>query len=449
MRISYAAFAALLAGCGGDAGGGSAASAGEDRPLEADFEEVYRIGGIAAEGWDAFTRIADLDFDARGHLYIRDGSGSSTRVLRVDEFGGLAAEIGRSGDGPEEIREAGHMVARPEGGVVIVDDGHRAFLVFAADGSFERALRFRDTGAAAISYALAVRTGREGGDLFLTRSPSARVSERQVSIATGDRTVYRVPLDEGEGEEAATIPFAEGWETRPPREVQVAPTGPSDMFGALEGMLAYFEPGLVFDVLPGGAVAFSDSSAYAIKIQAPAGGPPRVVGRPIHPEPVTDDLRERVRRQALADFESSLVPQLEGEGMPDIPEANREAVGAMMSSIVDGFRGVVESARFMPEVPIVRDLRTTWDGMIWVERWGRDPLAQIGDAFGGGASAEEVNAEGWIDVLHPEAGYMGTFSRVELPMPRAFGPGGLVAFVETDEFDVPTIVVRRLPPGGV
>ena len=446
MRYFCALFLTLLAGCGGDAGGGAAAPAGEDRPLEADFEEVYRIGGIAAEGWDAFTEIADLGFDARGHLYIRDGSGSSTRVLMVDEFGGLAAEIGRSGDGPEEIREAGHMVARPEGGVVIVDDGHRAFLVFAADGSFERALRFPDAGVAAVSYALAVRAAREGNTLFLTRSPSARVSERQVSVATGDRTIYRVPLDEGEGEEAATIPFAEAWETRPPREVEVAPTDPSDMFGALESMLAYFEPGLVFDVFPGGAVAFSDSSAYTIKIQALAGGAPRVVGRPIHPEPVTDDLQERVRTQALADFESSLARQLEGAGMPDVPEANREAVAAMMSSVLDGLRGVIENARFMPEVPVVRDLRTTWDGMIWVERWERDPLAQINDAFGGAAPTEEVNAEGWIDVLHPEAGYMGTFPRAKMPMPRAFGPGGLVAFVETDEFDVPTIVVRRLPP---
>ena len=30
-------------------------------------------------------------------------------------------------------------------------------------------------------------------------------------------------------------------------------------------------------------------------------------------------------------------------------------------------------------------------------------------------------------------------------MPEAFGPGGLVAFVEMDEFVVPTIIVKRLP----
>ncbi|MFV2008104.1 MAG: hypothetical protein ACC667_11700, partial [Longimicrobiales bacterium] len=32
-------------------------------------------------------------------------------------------------------------------------------------------------------------------------------------------------------------------------------------------------------------------------------------------------------------------------------------------------------------------------------------------------------------------------------IPDAFGPGGLVAYIERDEFDVPTILVKRLPGG--
>ena len=30
-------------------------------------------------------------------------------------------------------------------------------------------------------------------------------------------------------------------------------------------------------------------------------------------------------------------------------------------------------------------------------------------------------------------------------MPKAFGPGGLAAFVEIGAFDVPVVVVKRLP----
>ena len=147
MRFRCALFVALLAACGGDTGGKSVPPPDEDLPLAADFEEVYRIGGIAAEGWDAFAEVVDAGFDARGHLYVRDQTGSSTRFVVVDGTGALAAEFGRMGDGPGELRQVGHMVARPSGGVVVLDEGHRAYLLFQSDGSFERAIRFADSDA--------------------------------------------------------------------------------------------------------------------------------------------------------------------------------------------------------------------------------------------------------------------------------------------------------------
>ena len=52
---------------------------------------------------------------------------------------------------------------------------------------------------------------------------------------------------------------------------------------------------------------------------------------------------------------------------------------------------------------------------------------------------------GPIDVIGSEGRYSGTFPVGQLEMPDACGPDGLVAFIETDEFDVPVITVRRLP----
>lgn len=448
VALSCAACVALLAACGGENGEASAPGtpvSAEDRPLEADFEDVYRVGGIVAEGWDAFTAIADLAFDASGHLYIRDDAGSSTRVVKVDGAGALVAEFGRSGDGPEEIRQAGHMVARPEGGVVIVDDGHRAYLVFGADGSFERSIRFANANTSQSAYALRVRSMREGGSLFMIRSPSASYrpvgidAGGRVSLEVGDRTIYRVPLDDVE--EAEEIPFAEGWAPSPERTATMEADDPSDMFGMIGEAFAYFEPGLVFDVLPGGGVAYSDSSAYAIKIRMAAGTPARVVSRPLQPEPVTEGLRERVRERELEVMESSL-EGFDAPSLDNVSAADRAQVTSMVEGLKASLRDVVANMRFMPEVPLVRDLRTTWDGRIWVERWGSDPIAQVSV---GSQPAADVNAEGWIDVLDPDAGYVGTFTMAETRMPRAFGPGGLVAFVEMDEFDVPTVIVRRLP----
>ncbi|MCY3808714.1 MAG: hypothetical protein OXG58_04630 [Gemmatimonadetes bacterium] len=445
MRFRSVVFTTLLAACGGDTGGSSGASPTEDHPLAADFEEVYRIGGIEAEGWDAFTEIADLGFDERGHLYIWDETGSSTRIMAVDGAAALVAEFGRMGDGPGELREVGHMVARPEGGAVVFDGGHRAYLLFGADGSFERAIRFADSDIQT-APAQTVRHGREGAALFLTRGATARFSQGEASVSSGDRTLYRVSLDEGE--EAATVPFLEGWEPRPERQVTTEAEDPSAMVGMLRDAYVYFSPSMVFDVLPGGGVAYSDSSAYEIKIRT-ASAPPRVVGRPLHPQPVTEQLRERAQARALEDFDSSAEEQFSASGLgDDVPEAIREQMAAMMEGMAAGVRDMVENASFMPEVPLVRDLRTTWEGAIWVERWGSDPLAQIDLAAGGpdGRIQEGEEApEGWIDVLAPGGEYVGTFTLAETPMPRAFGPGGLVAFVETDDFGVPTIIVKRLP----
>lgn len=41
--------------------------------------------------------------------------------------------------------------------------------------------------------------------------------------------------------------------------------------------------------------------------------------------------------------------------------------------------------------------------------------------------------------------YVGTFPQGDAEVPAAFGPDGLATFIELDDFDVATVVVRRLP----
>ena len=52
-----------------------------------------------------------------------------------------------------------------------------------------------------------------------------------------------------------------------------------------------------------------------------------------------------------------------------------------------------------------------------------------------------------MDILTARGGYVGTVSADGPGIPQAFGPDGLVAYIERDGFDVPTIRVRRLPAG--
>lgn len=80
-------------------------------------------------------------------------------------------------------------------------------------------------------------------------------------------------------------------------------------------------------------------------------------------------------------------------------------------------------------IPVLTALRATWDGALWVERQGEAPWAEFGP----------------IDVMRADGEYVGTFAAGATKMPDAFGPDGLVAFVELDELAIPSIVVRRLP----
>ena len=87
----------------------------------------------------------------------------------------------------------------------------------------------------------------------------------------------------------------------------------------------------------------------------------------------------------------------------------------------------IRNMEFYHEVPVVRDLQTSWEGTIWVLRRGEEPAS-----------------DGPIDVLTPDGRYIGTYAAGATGMPDAFGPDGLAAFIERDEFDVASVVVRRL-----
>ena len=89
--------------------------------------------------------------------------------------------------------------------------------------------------------------------------------------------------------------------------------------------------------------------------------------------------------------------------------------------------GRIQSMEFGEEGPALAGLVTDWAGHLWVKRTG----ARVGE-------------EGPIDVLSGEGSYLGTLAPGEFQIPDAFGPDGLAAYIETDEMDVPRVVVKRL-----
>lgn len=360
----------------------------EDRWLEPDFEEVYRIGSLSGEEWEQFGYVYEVAFDGAGQLYILDVQSSLITVVGPD--GEFRRTFGGPGEGPGEFLSPLTLSVFRDGRVVVGDTDHMAYHLFGATGEFERRVGW---GFGDERPVLAgILPDPQGDALF-----SAVGSRFRGVIYIGDtkshtsRAVERITLT---GEDATRDTVAEGW----------LPEGGEPIYTGLPQVKA-FGSRMLLGVLPDGSVAFSDSTAYTIKIARPGSGVWRILRRPLQPIPVTgrminaekDRLRERIagRSGALAEYEN--------ERIDNLP--------------------------FSEEVAILRDLRTSWDGEIWVQRHGEEPIDDFGP----------------IDRLTMDGRYLGSYPTGAVDMPAAFGPDGLIAFIETDELDVREVVVRRQP----
>ncbi len=112
---------------------------GEDRLLDAEFEELYRIGRPTGEAWEQFGSVREVAFDAMGRLYVLDSQIGT--VFVVDGEANLIREFGQEGDGPGEFRSAAEMVVMKDGRVVVLDLALRAYHLFDGDGRPEHTMR--------------------------------------------------------------------------------------------------------------------------------------------------------------------------------------------------------------------------------------------------------------------------------------------------------------------
>lgn len=389
----------------------------EDRRAEPGATDVYTVGALDGEAWETFGGIADVGFDGRGNLYVLDRE--SGRVVVVDREGRHLRTVGRPGDGPGEFRTPGAMAVARDGRVVVFDIGHRALLVFGADGELQGSL------PTDIRDGLPGRTlvAHPSGGVVSASGQGIRIMERGPGGVVGAPEgvpILRWPLEEGASPELIHRAWA------PPEPEMTVTGGGSGGVRMAGAAIRAFEPGFYFGVLPTGDLAYVDSLTYRIRVVDEAGRVEREVRREIAPMEVTEDHRERERERRLAELEEGggpqIVARMQGPGgaTRTVPQ---DAVREMME-------GRIRAMEFAGEHPVVRRMAADWNGWIWLERTGRDPLA-----------------DGPVDVFTTAGHYLGTIPPDGLRIPDAFGPGGLVAYVETDELDVPRVVVRQLPEG--
>lgn len=379
----------------------------EDRILESEFEELYRLGTMAGGDWEQFGHVQSVAFDPAGNLLVFDRLLFETHgIFLVGPDGRLIREVGQSGEGPGEFGAADAAAVMTDGRVVVADLDRRGYHLFDADGEFDRMVRMSGSPAA---WRMGLMKAQPGADAIISVPGQATTvtmtgrATRGPIVVPSSLTIERTILS---GEWSATDTIAEAW---------LPPTGIEDEDEATQRNLMHMPTSALpelsarvhWGVLPDGSVAFADSTTWTVKVAEAGSGVVRILKRPFQPEPVTGRVIRAEKDRRLSRLE----------------EAYRQ------SDDLRRRRARIESAEFADVVPVIRGLGVTWDGHIWVQRRGEEPLS-----------------DGAIDVLTADGRYVGSYPAGTTALPDAFGPNGLMAFIETDELGVQTVVVKR---GGV
>ena len=304
------------------------------------------MGGLNAEEWAFFGGSEPIGFDGAGNLHVLNTQAS--QVVIVDPEGGLVRTMGRKGEGPGEFNLVAQFWVWRDGRYVVQDMGHGAYQVFGPTGELERFVRM---GAAAGPLAmmsgmrLEVRADPAGGALIAQGMPSmmggvmSSMMEAMADITGEDvgeipeagvdeRGLERLDLT---GDLVSATPILQAWQV--PREETQAELDVEDLLNPanlveMGNNIRYYEPGFFWDLLPDGTIAYSDSTAYVIRIARPGGEVVDELRRPFSPEAVTDRIRRASIENAIREMEGEGSLGVEG-GNPELAEI-AEAMAPMM-----------------------------------------------------------------------------------------------------------------------
>ncbi len=427
--------AAVVAAAFGSFGAGLSAQSttqlpAEDQMIDLSVSELYRVGGIDADPWETFGESLRLTFGPDGTLYILDRSGF--RVVSVTADGSNHSEFGKEGEGPGEFRTPVSLNVTPSGDIVVLDFSARGFTIFDSDGVYKESVRIPIDGG---TFAMGdVQMDPRGGGVFTALGGGGGM---MMMSQQGPGSGPVAPPEPGipiqryslSGDPIETLYRA--WDAQATPMVDITFGGGRGGRGARgsvrlgRSQMAY-RPTLRWTVTPDGGVAFIDSTTYRIQLVSPQGELTRIFERDISPIPVTDRLKERERARRLEALESG-----EGPRISIVTDDGRGARAMPQGQIREMQISQLESLEFWEEISPIRSLTMDTEGRFWIERGGAD-------------SAEP----GPIDIVSFSGAYLGTIPADGLRTPSAFGPNGLVAYIETDEYDVATIVVKRLSGRG-
>ena len=390
----------------------------KDRPLSVEGEDLFSVGSITGEEWETFARIGGVAFDGQGNLYILDVD--NFRVVKVDSRGRLLSEMGGQGGGPGEFGMPLSFSVTPSGEVRVFDLGQQGFTIFNPDGSFKNTTKMAGGGLFFPSGGLLTHPG---GGIVSGGAGGIRISGGGGAGEEKPRPVELYTL----GDELEVTTVYEAWNPHVAVGSRRAETASAGGMQISAPPQRAFDPSLMVGVLPDGRLAVADSSTYAIKLIEPGQGVVQTLRRPIAPRKTTrrdqSDERARQLEEVVANTSAGgggRAYALSGSGSGSSIQISAEQVRALAEQRIEGME-------FAEEIPVLAEMAADWEGRLWVQRTGR-----------------RVGEEGPIDLVTGNGGYLGSLSPGEFEMPDAFGPNGLVAYIQRDDLGVPTVLVRRL-----
>ena len=407
IRILIAMALGGTLACGDSAGGPSTGGPpgtleGPDVMMTAVTEDVYTVGAYMGEDWESFGLLADVAFDGAGNAHILDMG--ADRIVVVAPDGSFVRMVGGPGEGPGEFRTPSSLHVYRDGGYVV--GGVSAIDIFAPGGEHQRRMPVNPLTGFPFLNSKALPDGSFVSTVL--RFDLERSRRGLAQLDPPGRPLDVFPIEHGNPELLYTA-----WEL-PEEDAgrRNAARSSSDGTSRLSAGRA-FEPGLHFDAISDDRLAVVDSIGYRVKLIARDGRVVGAVERPIAPLAVTEAMRDAERER----YRAREVPSNVG-----IFRVERESV---------------DKLTFADEVPVIANIAVDWEDRIWVERTGADGTGP-----------------GPTDIVTPNGGYVGTLPADGVRIPSAFGPNGLMAYIETDDVGIQVVRVIRVsslqpqPQGG-
>ncbi len=419
LSLTALAMAACSGGGGSEtASGRSGALDGPDVAINPQTEDVYTVGALEGEEWETFGNVSGLAFGEDGTLFMLDRDAG--HIVVISPTGEFVRTIGRQGQGPGELTSPLGLALLPGDQVVVFDFSRQGFQVFGTDGEFIE------------SVTLNPEDGLPGGVILPT--PDGRVATHggirlsfEGGLGGGDEPPGR-PIETFGMDGSRDIAYT-AWQPPPPgeeNETEMSAGGTRMQFRMQQTVA--FEPDLHLGVLSDGRYAVVDSVGYRIKLVRD-GVVASTLERPIAPTVVDESIEELERDRRLAALEEG---GSGGGGRMMVISASGSGSGGGNFSVdqdamTEMMRSQIEGMGFAREMPVIERMRVDWNDRIWVQRTGALP-----------------GEEGPTDILTADGTYLGSIEADGLRIPDAFGPGGLVAYIERDELEVQRVRVARL-----